>query len=144
MGKPTLTSPSFTHERLVHFVRRCAAAKQPSLAHRVHPPGGFLLHRERSFLCNKIESRLRDSPPAADRFSDMIPYRRSSILAERFYVIGTLSYDIKKLPPRIGRKLLFRVINHLNIPSYAFLITGESRQFLLGPLPSLSATATLK
>ena len=37
---------------------------------------------------NKKESRLWDSPPAADRISDIIPLRRSAILAERFYFIG--------------------------------------------------------
>ncbi|MBS7008333.1 hypothetical protein [Anaerostipes sp.] len=39
---------------------------------------------------NKKESCLRDSPPAAGRFGDMIPYRRSAILAERFLFHGTL------------------------------------------------------
>ena len=32
----------------------------------------------------KKESRLLDSPPAASRFCDIISYRRSAILAERF------------------------------------------------------------
>ena len=32
----------------------------------------------------KKESRRWDSPPAASRFSDTIPYRRSAIPAERF------------------------------------------------------------
>jgi len=37
------------------------------------------------------ESCLQDSPPAAGRFSDIIPLRRSAILPEGlFYVIGTL------------------------------------------------------
>ena len=50
---------------------------------------------------NKIESCLQDSPPAAGRFSDMIPIRRSAILAEPFYVIGNsggISYYIKTAP----------------------------------------------
>ena len=37
-------------------------------------PRRVLLHRERNFLCNEKESRWRDSPPAACRFSDVIPY----------------------------------------------------------------------
>ena len=32
----------------------------------------------------KNNSYLQDSPPAAGRFSDMFPHRRSAILAERF------------------------------------------------------------
>ena len=37
------------------------------------------------------ESCLQDSPPAAGRFSDIIPLRRSAILpGGLFYVIGTL------------------------------------------------------
>ena len=32
----------------------------------------------------KKESRLRDSPPAAGRVSDILPFRRSAIPAERF------------------------------------------------------------
>ena len=32
---------SLTHKELVHFVRQCAAAKQLSSAHCVHPPEGF-------------------------------------------------------------------------------------------------------
>ena len=39
---------------------------------------------------------LQDSPPAAGRFSDEIPYRRSAILHEvLFYLIG-ISYQTKK------------------------------------------------
>ena len=39
----------------------------------------------------KKESCLQDSPPAAGRFSDIIPFRRSAILPEGLcYVIGTL------------------------------------------------------
>ncbi len=37
---------------------------------------------------HKIESCLQDSSPAAGRFSDTIPFRRSAILAEHFYRIG--------------------------------------------------------
>ena len=45
----------------------------------------------RTFLLYKKESCLQDSPPAAGRFSDIIPLRRSAILPEGlFYVIGTL------------------------------------------------------
>ena len=33
---------------------------------------------------SKKESCLQDSPPAAGRFSDTLPLRRSAILAERF------------------------------------------------------------
>ena len=41
--------------------------------------------------CIKKESCLQDSPPAAGRFSDIIPLRRSAILpGGLFYVIGTL------------------------------------------------------
>ena len=32
---------------------------------------------------------LQDSPPAAGRVSDILPFRRSAILAERFYRIET-------------------------------------------------------
>ena len=40
---------------------------------------------------NKKESCLQDSPPAAGRFNDIIPLRRSAILpGGLFYVIGTL------------------------------------------------------
>ena len=45
---------------------------------------------------NKKESRLRDSPPAAGRFSDTIPSRRSAILAEHFYSIGRIFLLNKK------------------------------------------------
>ena len=39
---------------------------------------------------------LQDSPPAAGRICDEIPYRRSAILHEvLFYLIG-ISYQIKK------------------------------------------------
>ena len=31
----------------------------------------------------------QDSPPAAGRVSDILPFRRSAILAERFYRIET-------------------------------------------------------
>ncbi len=34
------------------------------------------------------ESRLRDSPPVADRFCDRFPHRRSALPAEFFYFIG--------------------------------------------------------
>ena len=50
----------------------------------------------RIFICAldstyKKESCLQDSPPAAGRFSDIIPLRRSAILpGGLFYVIGTL------------------------------------------------------
>ena len=32
----------------------------------------------------------QDSPPAADRASDILPFRCSAILAERFYFIGRI------------------------------------------------------
>ena len=32
----------------------------------------------------------QDSPPAAGRVSDILPFRRSAILAERFYFIGRI------------------------------------------------------
>ena len=45
---------------------------------------------------------LQDSPPAAGRFSDKFPFRRSAILpGGLFYFIGDfieISYEIKKLP----------------------------------------------
>ncbi len=43
---------------------------------------------------------LQDSPPAAGRICDEIPYRRSAILHEvLFYLIG-ISYQIKNCPER--------------------------------------------
>ena len=36
--------------------------------------------------CIKKESCLQDSPPAAGRFSDMLPLRRSAILSGAFFV----------------------------------------------------------
>ena len=38
----------------------------------------------------------QDSPPAAGRASDILPFRRSAILAERFYRMETKFYTIKK------------------------------------------------
>ena len=35
----------------------------------------------------KKNPALQDSPPAAGRVSDILPFRRSAILAERFYRI---------------------------------------------------------
>ena len=37
----------------------------------------------------KKNPALQDSPPAAGRVSDILPFRRSAILAERFYRIET-------------------------------------------------------
>jgi hypothetical protein len=49
----------------------------------------FSMKQERILL-------LQDSPPAAGRICDEIPYRRSAILHEvLFYLIG-ISYQIKK------------------------------------------------
>jgi hypothetical protein len=52
-------------------------------------------------LPNKNESRSRDSPPAAGRFSDIIPFRRSAFLPGGFFIyigeFGELSYVNKKL-----------------------------------------------
>ena len=43
---------------------------------------------------------LQDSPPAADRFCDILPFRRSAILLEGlFHITGDsigFSYDMKK------------------------------------------------
>ena len=38
---------------------------------------------------SKKESCLQDSPPAVGRVNDTLPLRRSAILAEHFYLIGT-------------------------------------------------------
>ena len=44
----------------------------------------------------KKNPALQDSPPAAGRVSDILPFRRSAILAERFYRIETkFLYDKK-------------------------------------------------
>ena len=45
----------------------------------------FLFNR-RTFLSNKKESRERDSPPAAGRFGDIMPYRRSAILRGAVFI----------------------------------------------------------
>ena len=37
----------------------------------------------------KKNPALQDSPPAAGRASDILPFRRSAILAERFYRMET-------------------------------------------------------
>ena len=38
----------------------------------------------------KKDPAKQDSPPAAGRVSDIFPFRRSAILAERFYFIGRI------------------------------------------------------
>ena len=52
-----------------------------------------------NFLLNKKESRSRDSPPAAGRFSDIIPFRRSAFLPGGLFnyigEFGELSYVVK-------------------------------------------------
>ncbi len=46
----------------------------------------------------KKNPALQDSPPAAGRVSDILPFRRSAILAERFYRIETkFLYDKKEM-----------------------------------------------
>jgi hypothetical protein len=41
----------------------------------------FISFRRRNFLYGKKESCLQDSPPAAGRGSDILPLRRSAIIA---------------------------------------------------------------
>ena len=75
-------------------------------------------------LWYKRESRLRDSPPAAGRFSDIIPYRRSATLpGGLFYIIGSLSYDIKKAT---AQAIAFHII--LTIQPIAPPLYSESMQ----------------
>ena len=38
----------------------------------------------------KKNTAKQDSPPAAGRVSDILPFRRSAIRAERFYFIGRI------------------------------------------------------
>ena len=48
----------------------------------------------------KKNPALQDSPPAAGRASDILPFRRSAILAERFLSYrNEVSYTIKKNVP---------------------------------------------
>ena len=60
-----------------------------------------------------IKSCLQDSPPAAGRFSDILPLRRSAILSGAFFVsYGEVSYNTKK---GTGRHNSY-VIRRLNDP----------------------------
>ena len=77
-----------------------------------------------------LESCLQDSPPAAGRFSDILPRRRSAILAERFLFHRTqFPMKQKSRTPLIGyvRPLPFKVMlflkNYLDattLSTYAF------------------------
>ena len=58
------------------------------------------------FLIVRKNPALQDSPPAAGRFSDKFPFRRSAILPGRLfsYLIGDfieISYEIRKKPLQI-------------------------------------------
>ena len=56
----------------------------------------------------KKDPAKQDSPPAAGRASDILPFRRSAILAERFLSYGNeVSYTIKKPRPCKGTRHLF-------------------------------------
>ena len=51
------------------------------------------MHALRAFYCYKLYKKnpaKQDSPPAASRASDILPFRCSAIRAERFYFIGRI------------------------------------------------------
>ena len=70
------------------------------------------------FYATRKNPALQDSPPAAGRFCDKFPFRRSAILPEGlFYFIGDfieISYEIKIFLPKSEWFLLW-VKSHLSI-----------------------------
>ena len=62
----------------------------------VHP----VTHDAHGLALKKKNPAKQDSPPAAGRASDILPFRRSAIRAERFLSYGNeVSYTIKKNVP---------------------------------------------
>ena len=81
-------------------------------------------------LSNKKESRERDSPPAAGRFSDMIPFRRSAFLPGGLFnyigEFGELVYVIKMGAYHQCDSPFFILFN------YKLLSSHPSRRYFVG------------
>ena len=86
---------------LAHSRAEARLLRQPStLAPSAHPRGAFLSYRNEVSYTIKKNPAKQDSPPAAGRASDILPFRCSAIRAERFLSYGNeVSYTRKK-PPR--------------------------------------------
>ena len=73
--------------------------RQPStLAPSAHPRGAFLSYRNEVSYTIKKNPAKQDSPPAAGRASDILPFRCSAIHAERLLSYGNeVSYTIIRM-----------------------------------------------
>ena len=83
---------------LAHSRAEARLPRQPStLAPSAHPRGAFLSYgNEVSYMIKKNPAK-QDSPPAAGRASDILPFRCSAIRAEHFLSYGNeVSYTIRK------------------------------------------------
>ena len=88
-----------TMNLMTALVKKVFISSKPSIVCLLCPPpcGPFSIQESAvGGLSYKVKKNpaLQDSPPAAGRVSDILPFRRSAILAERFYRIET------KLPIR--------------------------------------------
>ena len=96
-------------------------------------------------LLSNIESCLQDSPPAAGRFRDILPCRRSAIPRSIFYITGNfngISCYIKN-PPFVSEKADFLYIKNtlsLSLPKTGFSISAP---FQITECRSVSAAAWL-
>ena len=86
----TVTAENKKECALAHSRAEARLPRQPStLAPSAHPRGAFLSYGNEVSYTMKKNPALQDSPPAAGRASDILPFRRSAILAEHFYRMET-------------------------------------------------------
>ena len=86
-----------------------------------HPRRAFLSYgNEVSYTIRKNPAK-QDSPPAAGRVSDILPFRRSAILAERLLSYGNeVSYTIIKKDSGARRSLFSSSLNNRIFTQRAF------------------------
>ena len=74
---------------LAHSRAEARLLRQPStLAPSAHPRGAFLSYGNKVSYTIKMNPAKQDSPPAAGRASDILPFRCSAFHAERFLLSG--------------------------------------------------------
>ena len=121
---------------LAHSRAEARLPRQPStLAPSAHPRGAFLSYgNEVSYTIKKNPAK-QDSPPAAGRASDILPFRRSAIRAERFLSYGNeVSYTIKK--ENIISDVLFSMLSSVSffLPNPSFLLHWQVPILSAAPL----------
>ena len=125
------------------LVKKVFISSKPSIVCLLCPPpcGPFSIQESAvGGLSYKVKKNpaLQDSPPAAGRVSDILPFRRSAILAERFSFIGRIFLWKKKSHGRIIVTLPWLFLIHWVFPPHRN-IHSLSLIKLQIPIPAPSA-----